>query len=120
MDDPCTVCRRQRAAGLNGDFEHLCDLETATIEAHPKSLAINELGRDEMNVAGLPDVVNRENVRMIEGRGRSRFLPEPAYASLIGDEPQRQHFHGELPAEPDILRQVDLSHTPEPSSSMIR
>jgi hypothetical protein len=47
---------------------------------------------------------------MIQGRGRSRFLPEPAHASLISDELRRQHFHGDLPAEPHILRQIDLSH----------
>ena len=63
VDDPRIVCSRQRAAGLNGDLEHLYELETAPLEAQPKRLAINELGRDEVNVAGLPDVVNRENVR---------------------------------------------------------
>ena len=86
------------------------ELQTASIEACSKRLAIDELGGDEVNVADLPDVVNRENVRMIQGRGRSRFLREPPYAVLIGDELRRQHLHRDLPAEPHILRQIHLAH----------
>ena len=40
---------------------------------------------------------------MIQGGGRSRFLPEPAYSLLIGNEPRRQHLQGQLSAEPHIF-----------------
>jgi hypothetical protein len=70
----------------------------APIESNSNCLAINELGHDDVNVLGPPDIVNHQNVRMVQGRGRSRFMLELAYAFLVGDEIRRQHFHGERKA----------------------
>jgi hypothetical protein len=57
------------------------------------------------------DVVDGENVRVIQRRGRARFLFKPSRAIGIGHDVGGQDFDGDIASESRIVRAVDLAHT---------
>jgi hypothetical protein len=72
--------------------------------------AFDELGRDEMRLSGLPDVVYGEDVRMVKRRGRTRFLckasqPVFAFRKFFG-----QYFLRDLAVKAGIFREIYLTH----------
>ena len=56
--------------------------------------------------------MNRDDVRMIERRGRLRLLHEAAATALVGDAIGGQHLDGDVAAEPWIAGAIDLAHAP--------
>src|SRR5262249_22651886 len=61
-------------------------------------LALDELGGDEMDGADLTDLVDGDNVRVIERRGRARFPLKAAHPIRVGDELFREQFERDSPA----------------------
>ena len=49
---------------------------------------------------------------MVERRCGACFLLEPPHPVRIRRERRRQHFDGDVPAEPGIARAVHLAHRP--------
>src|SRR5262245_7800012 len=59
----------------------------------------------------LPDLVNGEDVRVVEGRSSARFLLKAQHALAILSEFLRQQFERDLSPESRILGQVNLTHS---------
>jgi hypothetical protein len=58
----------------------------------------------------LPDVVDGEDVRVIQGGDGARLALETRDALRVGDEVGGEDFEGHAAAEPFVAREVDLAH----------
>ena len=71
----------------------------------------NELHRDPRHRAGgLPDVVDRDDVWMIQSRRGTCLLLEPRQTVAIGGEFLRKELDRYFAAEPNVARAIDLAH----------
>ena len=79
---------------------------------HPlaQRLALDELGDDEVRAVDFADLVNGEDVRMVERRGRPRLLLEAAHAVRVCGEAAGSSLSATLRLEPRVLGQVDFPH----------
>jgi hypothetical protein len=78
MHNPRLVRRHQRGRYLRGDVERLVHLQVAGArQQRAQRLAVNELRGDEVMAVGFSDFVNGQDVGVIEGGRRLRFLFEP-------------------------------------------
>src|SRR5687767_2728831 len=66
-------------------------------------------GEEELLV-GLPELVDGEDVRVIEGRDRAGLLLEAPRPLAIEGEVGGQDFEGDAAAEPPVRGEVDGSH----------
>src|SRR5580765_348486 len=57
-----------------------------------------------------PNVVNRENVWMIEGRGGARFLLEAVQPVGVRRELSRENFDRHVTIESPVARAIDFAH----------
>ena len=58
----------------------------------------------------LADVVDRDDVRMVQGRRRARLLLEPREPVRSAESSCGQHLDRHLAAEPRVPRPIDLAH----------
>ena len=63
-----------------------------------------------LDVGGLSDIVNGDDVRVVEGGCRAGLLLEAAQPVLVCGRRLRQHLDCYVPIEPLIVRPVDLAH----------
>ncbi len=79
---------------------------------HPfaEVLTLQELRDDVRRAVVLAEVVDRENARVIQGRGGARLLLEAAQPVRIIGEGPRQDLHRDVPLQPNVAGPVDLSH----------
>ena len=93
MDDAGGVRLGEALGGLDGDVEELLRRQRlARGDELAQRLALDELHGDVDRAVGLADVVDREDVRVVQRRGRARLLLE---ALAAGPGPTRS-----LPAAP--------------------
>jgi hypothetical protein len=115
VNDAFGVCRIQRVGDLDGQWQQLVEFHCPPINRMLERLSFQKLHGDEGAVVLLADVVNRANIRMIQGRSGLRFalksgqrLPIPG--NFCGKELERHEA-----TQPRILGFVDDTHpaTPE-------
>src|SRR2546421_4860372 len=58
----------------------------------------------------LPDVVDGQNIRVIQSRGGSGFLPEAPHALSVVGKGNGQKLQGDLTSESRVLSQINISH----------
>ena len=63
-----------------------------------------------MQSISLPEFVNGENVGMIQGRRRMRFLLETTQPALITSQFRGKHLERNFALEPHVLGQINLAH----------
>ena len=101
----------ERALGdLGGDVQDLVPREGPAPHALTQGLAIDELGRDEVNGIGLVDLVNGDDVGVIQRGGGFRFLHEPPHPILIRGDLEAQDLQRDFAIELRVLREIDLAH----------
>src|SRR5205823_14088868 len=76
MYEPDRFRRRQRRGDLRGDAHHLGERHLAALHALAQRDAVDVFGGDEVIVAQTADVVDGEEVRVIQRRGRARLVLE--------------------------------------------
>ncbi len=103
------VGRGERTANLNRDLQSLCQIQSRT-NALPQSLSINKLSGDETRIASDADFIDREDVRMIQGRGRPGFLNESLQALLIRGERFRKNLDCDRAIQLQVAGEIDLTH----------
>src|SRR5262245_56597885 len=85
---------------------------------HPlaQCLALDVLGDDVASVSILyrsfADFVDRNDVRMVERRGRARFLLEAPHPPGVGGELGWQQLDRHLAPQSRVEREMDLAHAP--------
>src|SRR6185369_4915972 len=85
--------------------------EGLAMEDLAERLPVHELHRDEDRVAGGPDLVDRDDVRVVERGRRARLLLEALPAVRVGGELRREDLDRDLASEPRVARAVDLAHS---------
>ena len=110
MNDPCAMRGAQRVGDLDADLERTREWRAAAFEERGQRLAAHVLHHEERLLAGLADVVNRENPRMIQGGARLRLLLEPPEAIGITGECRGEQLDGNRAAEQRVTRELHLAH----------
>jgi len=110
MHDPLLVRRRQPLGGLDPVIHRLARGERRTTKPLPKRLPLQKL-RDHIGLPAMrPDVVDREDVGMVQGRGRPSLLLESAQPVGIGGEGAGQDLDRHLAPEARVPGAIDLAH----------
>ena len=110
MHDPGAVGFREAVGGLRGDAEEHSRRQSAVGENLAQRSSLDELHRDELDAVRGADVVDRDEVRVVQRRGRARFLLEAFQPLGVGREGHRENLESELPTEPRVARAIDLAH----------
>ncbi len=130
MDDPGAVGLDQPVGHLGHHF-HAPPLRQPRLDGLAQGLAVDVLHgdvvhfvpargattRDRLDIErrpGVPDFVDRDDVRVAEGRGRARLVREPAHAVAVVDEIGRQHLQRHVAVERPVVSPVDVPHRPAP------
>ena len=110
VDDPGGVRLREGVRDLRGDRENPFGRKRPSRDELTQSRSLDELHRDPRNGAGLADLVDRDDVRVVQRRGGARLLLEAGEPVRVGRERLRQHLDRDFAAQPRIARLVHLSH----------
>ena len=110
MKNPGGVCGCQRVRDLNGVAERGADTQPAAADQMSERGARNVLHRDEVDAVGLPDLINRDDVRMIQGGSGSGLLNEALTSLSIDRAIRLEQLDRDGPAEARIDGAVDDAH----------
>ena len=114
MYDPRRVGLGQPLGDLGGEGKHLLGREGALVQELSESPSLHELHHDVVGALVLPDVEDRRDVRVVQGRG-GVGLPFEATSSLgVGGKLRRKDLDRDCALEAGVLRLQDLTHTPRP------
>ncbi len=97
---------------VSGDH-HALRLEVSVHDL-PEGLSLDELHHDVVKAGLFPDLVDRHDVRVVEGRDRSGFLGEAGEPNRVGREPLGKELHRHVAVEILVVGAEDLSHSPDP------
>ena len=117
VDDPLLVRRREAMRKLQGIVDGLALLEAVRErrgQAFAKGFTLEQLHHGECHVVRVPDVVNRQDVRMRDGRDGFGFPLEALALQRVASERRRENLDGNRAIEPAVARLVDLAHAAGP------
>ena len=118
MDDALFVSGFEALGDLLGDAESFRDLQRPLLDALVEAIALNEGHRNECLAIHLGDLVNRTDVRVMEGRGGLRFTMETLAGFLVFEEVSRQELQRYRALELRVLGLVNDTIPPSPSFSV--
>ena len=111
VHDPGRMRLGETVGGLHRDVEKPLRRERfSRRQEFAKRLSVHELHRDVGRPVGFADVVDGQDVGVVQGRGRARFLLEALAAFGMAGHRGRQNLDRDVAAEPGIGRAIDLSH----------
>ena len=111
VHDSAGVRRGQSIRDLPGDLHGLRDFDRAAIEPRTQRLSLDELGHDERTAVSVSEVVDDQDVRVIERRGRFRFKLKATQPRRIRQGRSQETLQGDRTIEDDVLRAIDLAHS---------
>ena len=110
MDDTLRMRCVQCVSDLDAQIEHRFDLQRLARDPVPESLPLKQLHGDEGSPIGLVDLVDRADVRVVQG-GRSLCLPLKATEGLrVVGEFVGKELQGDVATEFEVFRLVDDAH----------
>ena len=113
VDDAGGVRAGEALGQLAGDVEHLPGRERVLgADEVAQRRPVHELHDGEGQPRRLADLVDRDDVGVVEGGGRARLLGESAEAVRDRGEGLGQELDGDVAAEVEVPRAVDLAHAP--------
>ena len=111
MHDAVVVGVLQRLADRRHDGQRLLGREAARLHRLPQIHAVDVLHEQKVELAALAEVMHRDDVRMIEGRERLRFLARTVRRSWDSSRaPERRIFKRDEAVERFLPRLVDHAH----------
>src|SRR5689334_575763 len=100
MDDALPVRLDEGGGHLRDEVERVAELQTMLFQVRAQRRAVHELrGEEAAAVHRLPDVVDRDDVRMIQSRGRERLTPKALQAPRVGGDLGREELQGDGAAQ---------------------
>ena len=112
MHDALLVRRRQAAGDLHRVIESLSNRKSGAGHPFAKVPTLQKLRDDERRAVVLAEVGDRENARVIQGRGGTRLLLEAAQpVGIIGEGLRQDLLLRDFPVQPNVASPVDLAHT---------
>ncbi len=110
VDDSFRVCGIERVGDLDAQIEHRFDLQRLASDPVPERLPLQQFHGDEGSPIGLVDLVDRADVRVVQG-GRSFGLPlETAESLRVVGEFVGKELQGDVATELQVFRLVDHTH----------
>src|SRR5262245_17179700 len=110
MDDSRRVRLGETLGDLGSDPQPPAHGKGAGDHDLAEALPVHELHREKRSLGLEADVVNRHDVGMIQGRGRTGFLLEAGEALLLPCELRGQNFERDLATEPGVSAPIDFPH----------
>ena len=111
VDDAVLVGERQRRRDLRADGGGLFGRESAVLEDElADGRTLDVLHDDEVRLALFAPVVDRDDVGMVQVRGRPRLPSEALDEGVVGGELRKQHFERDGPVEQLVMGEIDLRH----------
>ena len=111
VDDPAGLGVDEASSGVAEDPEGFAPVEaTLRGEMSFDGASIHELHGQEVLASVLPDVVHRDDVRVIELGGGAGLLAEAIDEGRVAGELRRQHLDGDLAVEARLGGAEDAAH----------
>ena len=112
VHDPLFVRRGQALGDLDADLDGLPGRQAAAHEKLAQRLAFKQLGDEERRALVRPDVVDRQNVRVVESACRLRFHLKTPKPVGVGCKLPGQNLDRDVTLEARVTGLVDLAHPP--------
>ena len=112
MDDAFRVCGIQRIGDLDAQIEHRLDLHRLASDPVPERLPLQQFHGDEASPIGLVDLVDRADVRVVQGGCGLRFALEAAECLRVVGEFVGKELQSDVATELQVLRLIHHSHAP--------
>src|SRR5262245_59167971 len=110
MDDAFLVRGGQAGGDLLGVLDGLARRQRKVIQPRAQYFAFEHFGDEVRRAFVIANVMDRQDVRMVERRGRSRLLLESAQSAKVLGELGGQDLDCNLAVEPSVAGLVDLAH----------
>jgi hypothetical protein len=110
MDDADSVRAREPVHELRAEIHDAAHRQGTARQKLANGLPVDELHREVGHAGGMPDLIDRHDVRMIQRGGRARLLREPQKPFPIRQETGGQNFQGHIATEAAVARTVHLPH----------
>jgi hypothetical protein len=117
MDDACGMGLGEALCDLMSQLHRAAQRHRVLGQDRSNSVSIDPFRCEVGGVAFAADVVDREDVRVVQRRGRARFLLEPRDAirrSHFGP----QHLDRNRAPQPRVFGAVDLAHAARPEKRL--
>ena len=111
MHDALLVGRVERCRNLLRDDEcvtHAHDMG----DAIAKRLTVDQLEDQRAHAHRLLDAIDGADVRIVQGRQRSRFSFEASQSIGIAGKRRRQHLDRDVASQPGIACAIDVANSP--------
>ena len=112
MDEAARVGSVECARHLRHDPDRFRRVHRAALEALPQILSLHVAHRDEEEIViRRPRLVDRDDVRVVDGCGQLRLAEEAFAERLVLGEGLGQKLERDPAFEPPVLREVHDAHT---------
>ncbi len=110
MHDVLGVCGIQCFGDLDSEFQNDVDLQQRSVEPTPKCLALEQLHHDEGLALVLIDLVDRADVRMVQGCRGAGFPKKAAKRGLVARRLGRKELDCYGAIELRVFSPIDDPH----------
>ena len=110
VDDAVGVRRFKGRSDLHSVVERRGDRQSAARQHLVEREAVDQLHRDEGRARLVADLVDRDDIRVVQRRGRPRFQHEPPVSLLIAGRFRFEHLQRDRTPEPRVDGAVDNPH----------
>src|SRR2546427_6014823 len=106
------MCRIQSIGNFDSERQHHLDVQWFAGDPVLQCHAVQKLHGNESLTILLTDVVNRADVRMVEGGSRLRLALEAGQCLRVSGNLLRQELQCDETMEPSVLSLIDNTHAP--------
>ena len=110
MHDALLVCRRERIRERDAQLDDERDGQPARCQLAIQAVALDQLHRQESDAVLILDRIERDDIRVVEGRHDARLVFEARQAFGVGGHVRRQHLERDVTTEAPVARTVHLAH----------
>jgi hypothetical protein len=110
VHDASPMCRLERHCALNADLDRLLHWQLARAEPFAQRDALDQLFGDKPCLVYLPDLVNRYDVRMVQGGGGFGLQAESSYPLGVIGKRRGQNLQCQLAVQPVVPCSVHVAH----------
>ena len=110
MDDALGMRRIERVGNLNSQVEQEVDRQRLAVDAMLERLPLEKLHREKGAAVVFANVVDRADIRMIEGRSGAGFAPEALQHRQLAADLVRQKLERHKAPQAGVFSLVDHPH----------
>jgi hypothetical protein len=111
MDDARGMPGGERIRNLDRVLEDLTYAQALARDDLFQRVTLHVLHYQVIDLAFNADVVDGDDIRVVESRGRARLLEKTLLADWIGKPVRRQQLDGDYPTQPCVTAPIDFAHS---------